>query len=222
MDNEANEEVDNDVFEFLAAQSDDHDDNDGEIDTETDDIAVLKERISKRNQTIRKSKKANHRIQEENEALEKRLADLETKFNSPAPNAEAQNQERKEVLEQWRESVADKPENALDYTNAVMGDFKGSVADLLNAQQENFERQIAEIKGEIDPEKNKYRDKINSLRQNPDFADMDDKTLMVFAKNLSEKVPRGSIGGRRASPDADPDKRLEDLKAKFKAQYSNG
>ena len=222
MDNEANEEVNDDVFDFLATQSDEIDDESGEIDTDTDDIAVLKERISKRNQTIRKSKRANHRIQEENEALEKRLADLETKFNSSAPNAEAQNQERKEVLEQWRESVADKPENALDYTNAVMGDFKGSVADLLNAQQESFERQIAEIKGEIDPEKNKYRDKINSLRQNPDFADMDDKTLMVFAKNLSEKVPRGAIGGRRVSSDPDPDKRLEDLKAKFKAQYSNG
>ncbi len=224
MDNEAenSEEVENDVFEFLATQSEDHDDENGEIDTDTDDIQVLKDRISKRNTTIRKSKKANHRIQEENEALEKRLADLEVKLNSSVPNAEAQNQERKEVLEQWRDSVADKPENALDYTNAVVGDLKSTMADLLSAQQKDFDERLAAIKGEIDPEKNKYRDKINSLRQNPDFADMDDKTLMVFAKNLSEKVPRGAIGGRRASPDSDPDKRLEDLKAKFKAQYSNG
>jgi len=222
VDNEANEEVENDVFDFLATQSEEIDDDNGEIDTDTDDIQVLKDRISKRNQTIRKSKKANHRIQEENEALEQRLADLETKLNSPAPNAEAQNQERKEVLEQWRDSVADKPENALDYTNAVVGDLKSTVADLLAAQQADFDSRLAQIKSDIDPEKNKYRDKINSLRQNPDFADMDDDVLMKFAKNLSEKVPRGTVSGRRAMPDSDPDKRLEDLKAKFKAQYSNG
>lgn len=211
-----------DVFGLLSSQGEGDDDEHGEIDTDTEDIQVLKDRINKKNITIRKSKKANHRILEENQAYEKRLEELEAKVNSPAPNVEAQNQERKEVLEQWRSSVEDNPGNALDYTNAVMGDLKGSVVDLLTAQQESFDKQIAAIRGDIDPEKNKYRDKIEALRQNPDFADLDDKTLTVFAKNLSEKVPRGVIGGKRAKVGVDPDKRLEDLKAKFKAQYSNG
>lgn len=224
MNNEAetSEEVENDVFDFLATQSEEVDDDNGEIDTDTDDIQVLRDRINRRNKSLRTAKKTNHRIQEDNKVLEKRLEELESKINSPAPNEDAQKQERKEALEQWRDSVADKPENALDYTNAVVGDLKGTVVELLTAQQEDFNRRLAEIRGDIDPEKNKYRDKINSLRQNPDFADMDDDVLIKFAKNLSEKVPRGTVRGRRATPDADPDKRLADLRAKFKEQFSNG
>ena len=208
-----------DIIDMLATQSESDNEEVDEIDLDTDDIEVLKERIGKRNKALKKSKQANHRMQDE-------LADLkgmveQLRDNPPtAQNADAQRQEQKEVLDQWRESVADKPENSIEYTNLAMGDLKTTVADLLSAQQEAFDAKIAEITGKIDPEVNKYRDKVNSLRQNPDFAGMDDKTLTVIAKNLSEKVPRGSISGKPARAEADDDKRLEDLKARYKSQYN--
>ena len=220
--NEPIVEEEQDIIDMLATQSEDTGEDGSEIDTDTDDIEVLRDRIAKRNKAIRKSKQANHRIQDEKDALEKRIDELEKLMSSPAPNTEAQKQEQKEALEQWRSSVAEEPGNAIDYVNYQVGDLKQTVVDLLTKQQSSYEAKIAEIKGEIDPEKNKYRDKINALRQNPDFKDLDDKTLMIFAKNLSEKVPRGTIGGRRATPDNDPDKRLEELKAMYTAQYSNG
>lgn len=222
MSNEAEMQDEVDVIELLAVKGEEEIDEVSEIDVDTDDIEVLKERIAKRNKALKKSKQANHRIQDEKSALEKRIDDLEKSLTSPAPNEEAQRQEQQKVLAEWKESVADDPSKALDYFNYQMKSMQDNFAEILANQQSAFADQIGAIRGDIDPEKNKYRDKIEALKSNPELAEIPDEFLLKMAKQMEERVPRGAIGGKRAIQQADPKKDLEAIKDRYRKQFSNG
>jgi len=214
-----NEEVEKDIIDYLKVE--DEDSAEEEIDTETDDLDELKDRISKRNKTLKKSKQAQKRMQQEIDDL-KGIVDKFRDDRESAPNKEAQQQEYKETLEKWRESVRDEPEKALDYAEARIGQMQDQMVDFLAKQQASLESRFGEIDGKLDPERAKYRDKINALRTNPDFEGMDDETLLKFAKALDTRIPRGTIGGRPAKVEATEEQRLEKLKEQYRKQFNNG
>jgi len=220
VDNEADEVVEQDIIDLLATQSEEVDNDEVEIDTDTDDINVLKDRIAKRNKTIKKSKQANHRIQEENSALEQRLEELEKMINSPAPNVEAQNQERQEALEKWRESVADDPGKAVDFANWQANDQMERIVNLFTQQQETFNSEIASLKGEIDPERTKYREQINKLKTNPAYAAIPEEHLLTFVKGAERVHRNDSIGGKRVQAQNTSEKDLEELRERVRKQIN--
>jgi hypothetical protein len=216
-DNEAviEQEEELNIIDLLTNQSEETEDTDEAIDTDTDDIEILKERISKRNKSLKKSKQANHRIQDEKSAQDERIEELEKKIASLAPNVEAQNREQTEAYDKLRDSVTDNPGMAVD----LIKDMQDKTVDYLARQEAEYESKLAKVLNDLDPEKSKYRDKISSLKTNPQFAGLDDDILIkVIKATESVKAPRGNIGGKRATVAVDPEARVKELREKYRKQ----
>ena len=208
MDNEeleATEEVD--VLSLMATESQESDEQDeesedGAPETLEDALALLeRERDikSKRNKSLKKSKQAIHRTQEENDALRSRLDQLESRLNSqPSGEADTYQQE----VEKWQERVADDPSQAVEYTNWVQKTMEDRVANYVGSEISQLKQTISELQGATDPERVQYRSEIDRMRQNEAWADLDDSTLLTIVKGLKgSKVKRvpGGIGGGKVS-----------------------
>jgi hypothetical protein len=158
-------------------------------------------------------------MQDELKAVQEQLEALKTVNN--APNIEAQNAEWKEVQQKWQDSVKDTPELAVDYTNYQVQEMQARTADLIEKMQNSFDEKLERITSEMNPEKLKYRDKIDMLKQNPDFAEMDDGTIMKFIK-ATEKVPiapRGTATGKRPTAKTSSDDALKAAKEKYRKMF---
>jgi hypothetical protein len=223
-------EEEQDIIALLATQGeDDSDFDEDEFDTSLpDDTEALKQMLErereikqKRNKTLKKREQAIHRMQEEQDAMKKRLDELMTK-SEQSPNVEAEKREREEAHQKWRDSVADDPSKAVDFATWQMGEMQENMVNYLAKMQTSFDSQIAELKGEMSPDKQKYRDKINSLKRNPEFSDMDDNTILKFIRATeSLKQPRGSIGGRRAEANPSEEQALEEARKKYRQMFGN-
>lgn len=191
-----------------------------EIDTDTDDIEVLKERISKRNKALRKSKQANHRIQDEKTAMQERLDRLELMISqAQSPDNGAKEQEEMKLLEQWKESAKDDPSAAIDYQNLQMQNLQKN----LSAMFADFRSEIDGIKGSTNPERIKLESEISALRADPDFEGFNDDQLMKLAGKFKKtKVPRPPIGGQRVAVQADPEQELKEFRERYKDHFKNG
>lgn len=202
---EEQEEVD--VLSILAEQgqvADTEDDEDqGEIpdDAEALKAMLLKERElkSKRNRSLKKSKQAIHRTMEENEALRKRLEEIERKVESR--RSEDSGRDSEQAAREWAEKVADDPSQAIAYADWKQSQLEDKLAKYLGGVVEELRNEIGGLKGAVNPDMAKYRDKIAAIREsNEELADLDDAVLLKVAKVLDgTKVrnPRGAIGGRR-------------------------
>ena len=214
---ENEEEVD--VISLLATQSEEVIDEDDDSEEESTDSGVLKERLAKRNKSLKKSKQAVHRIQEENEALQTRLEKLEEKLASNPPSAtdtEAKNREQKEALEQWRTEIGDNPEKAVDFSNWQMTNLQDNIVNYIAEMKTAFESEIAELRGATNPDKLKYQEQIDRLKSNPELSGIDDKALMQFIKATSGvKVPRGGVGGQRATVKPEEFKMDDEIRRKM-------
>jgi chromosome segregation ATPase len=232
VENVAEIEVEEDIISLLSNQSEEVDDEvveevySGELPDDPEQLKQMlvdaQNRVGKRNHTLKKRTDANHRIQDELKAVQEQLQDLKNAGNQPAPNVEAQNQERKEALGKWKDSVAEKPETAIDYADMQMTQMQDKVVDLVSSMQSKFDEQIAELKGDMNPEKVKNREKIDQLRNNPQFASMDDDTLLAIITATSGIKPRGTIGGRKPEQKSTPEKALEDARARAKKHFADG
>ena len=216
MENEAieQEEVDT-LIDLLANEGEESSEEVAEIDVDTDDIEILKERIAKRNKSLKKSKQANHRIQEERDAVQARLDEIERKITAQPPNVETENREQSEAYEKLLDSVNDNPSLAV----GLIKETQDKMIDYLAKQEASYEAKIAAIKNDLDPEKNKYRDDIARLRSNPELKDVDEDSLIKFIKASSGLKPRGTIGGRKASLAKDPDAQLKDAREKYRKMF---
>lgn len=208
MADEAKTEEEVDLVSIFAGQSEEVEEE--ETNSELpDDPEVLKALLlherevkSKRNKTIKKSKQAHDRKDDELEALRQQIEELSGKVN--APNMEAQKREQKEVDAQWRDSVAEDPTKAIDYSNYMIQQTQDNIVNYMSSFKSEMESMINEVKGATNPEKLKYEAELNALRSNPDFDGLDDSALLKFAKAVktaNERVPRGGLSGKRAVPD---------------------
>jgi len=212
---QALEEEEVDVVSLFATESEEDDDG-YEDEVESDDLDAVKERLAKRNKSLRKSKQAIHRVTEENKALLERLERIEQSMsNKSAPNAEVQQQEREKALAEWRDSVAENPEKAVDFATWQASQIQDSVVGYLAEMKREFASQLAEIRGATNPEKLKYEAELNMMRSNPEFDGLDDDVLLKFiraSKTANSKIPRGSLGGKRASVHAEDFKMNDDIR----------
>lgn len=210
MDNEILEEVDAiDVMSLLANESEDEDDDDHEDGAEAgESIEAVQARLSKRNKSLKKAKQAQHRTQEENELLKKRLDDLERRLTGSQPNVEAAKEEQE--AQEWRDRVADDPTQALAYADYKQKNLEDRVANYLGTKLQEFESKFGSLQSAVDPEKQKYKDQIESLRRKDGFSALDDDTLLTVVKGFerSKLLPRGGIGGGKVTTKT-PTKKFE-------------
>jgi len=200
LGNEDMEEID--VLSLMATQSYEEEDADPEEDTE--DVDVLKDRVSKRNKGLKKSKQAIHRLQDENKALMDRLDKLEGLVgqvnNGQSNTVDAAKLEQE--AQAWMDRVADDPVNAIKYADWKQSQLEQGLSNYLTKFEEKIMQKLGALEGATNPERIKYENEIAILKQNPDFSGMSDEQLIPFAKMLKNtKVtrPRSSVSGKRAS-----------------------
>lgn len=213
------------LVDLLADKSDEIDDielDDDELEMSGDeDIETLRERLKKRNKTLRVKDKTNHRILEENKAMERRIAELESKIEGSATshtpeNTEAQRQEQERLMQEWRESVADDPAKALDFFQAQQKQQQDSIVNYLADMQSTFASEIAKLRGETNPERQKYQAELDALSRDPEFEGVSDEIKLKFIKKMKsavERVPRGTLGGgKRAATQPEEFKMTDEIR----------
>jgi SMC interacting uncharacterized protein involved in chromosome segregation len=228
---EKNEQYEEDLIDLLASQSE-QDDGEGNVDEIPDELpddpdelrAILnktRDQVRKRNRIIRQKDKTSHRKDEELEALQRQIDELRNNSTN-ASNVEAQKQEQQKAIDEWRDSVSEDPSKAVDFATWQANEMQSRVVDYLAQMQQSFNDQIASIKGEINPTRQKYRGKIEQLKLNPKFAGFSDDQLMVLAESLSEVKPRGSIGGKPIVAEKAKEQKLEELRKRAREYLQNG
>jgi hypothetical protein len=225
-----------DFTELLATQGEEESDYEGEeldessipdeLPEDPEELKALlvaqREQTAKKKKYLNNSKKANHRMQKEIEELAKKLDELSSK---PAPvDTGAKDQEYKEALEQWRESVADDPSKAVDFAQWQTQTMQSQMVDYIANMQSKLENAIEQLNGKTDPERLKYQKKIDSLRGNPEFADVPEEMLIKFIRASEKvKVPRGGLGGQRVNAtEKSVEKQIEEAKKQYQNYYQNG
>jgi len=196
------------VLDILANQGEEVESEeveDSEPDTLEDALEALKrerEIKTKRNHSLKKSKQATHRIQEENEELLKRLDLMDQRIVGQQPNQEVAKleQEAQELLDR----AIDNPEEMPKYVDYVQKQSEGRIANFLADKFASIEQSISGLKQETDPEMLKYQSQMDQLRTTAGFADLDDNSLLAVTKALSGakvKKPRGTVGGGKPFTD---------------------
>jgi len=210
---EVNEEV-VDVMELVANQSDEDEDivddddleSDGDLPDDLEGLKalLLKEREikRKRNKSLKKSKQAGHRIQQENENLQKRLDAIESKLNDSSSQSDnkVEAEEHERQVQEWQDRVADDPTQALGYMDWKQKILQDKLANYVGGMEQRILSQLDAMKSATNPDAIEYKSEIEALRQNPQFADMDDNVLLSVAKAFKGtmvKKPRGTIAGKK-------------------------
>lgn len=199
MHSEEEQEVD--VLSLLATQSDTEVDEEEDeapetLETALEQIQALRERVSKRNKSLRKSKDAQHRTQDEYNALAERLEALEQR---PSPTNDRSEQQEQEALA-WRDRVDDDPKEAIGYVDSKLASFEDRMARFMESKFGEISGKMTEWQGATNPERREYAKQMETLRGNPAFASLDDDTLLTVAKGLATakvKTPPAGIGGNR-------------------------
>lgn len=221
-------EEEQDIVDFFAKQGTEVDDSDddgiGELPESAEELKALllatQEKVSKRNKTIKKREKALERVQEERESLLSRFDEL-SRTQNQASTTETQNQDYKENLEKWRESVDDDPKKAIDFALWQINETQSKTADFLAQMQASYDEKLAAVQDSLNPEKLKYKSKLEALRQNETLAHLDDDALLAFVKAGEQiKIPRGAIGGKKAEVAVDPNQAYNEAREKYK-QFMN-
>lgn len=196
-----------DVFSLVANQGegdeDDADENVGELPDDAESlkamVAELQERVSKRNKSLKTSKNTNHRMQEQIDALRSTLDELKNKSEAPADRGRTQ-EELERQAQEWADRVEANPAEAIRYADWKQSKLEENLGNVLGNFMQRVESQFAELKAASNPERLQYQKEVAMLRQNPDFADMDDAALVKIAKTLKGvKRPPGTAGGQRAT-----------------------
>jgi hypothetical protein len=186
-------------------------DESGELPATIEGLTALvleqKEKITKRNKSLKKSKQAQHRTQDENNTLQSQFEALETRLDAKVdgigkPNVEAESLAKEE--QEWQDRVEDDPTQAIGYMNWKNAQRDQNLASFLSQKLGQIEQNFNELKSSTDPEKLEYKSEIAQLKATPQFAHLDDATALTVAKALkATKVPgRGSVGGKRVTAQA--------------------
>lgn len=205
LENEETEEVG--LMDLLAQGEESANEEDGHIDTNTDDVEELKrrvqeyeERIHKRNVSLKHSKDSTKRLAAENEKLMERLEKLEARLSGSHDNEDQATREQK--VQELIDGVYDDPAKSVDYVNYLTKDLETRMASTVLPQIEELKQALAELRGTTNPERQKYEKELSILRNDPDFEGFTDEQLLPFVRKLrNTKVPRprGATGGNRAA-----------------------
>lgn len=189
--------------------TDEDEDDNGELPETIEELKALaleqKEKIAKRNKSLKKAKQAQHRTQEESNTLQAQFEALEAKVNGIGqPNVEAENLAKEE--QEWRDRVEDDPTQAIAYMDWKTQKQNQTLASFLGQKFGEFEQSINSLRSDTDPEKLEYRKEIAQLKATPQFAGLDDATALTVAKALKgAKIQgRGGIGGKRVTTTSKP------------------
>lgn len=184
-----------DVLSMLAEQGGAEEDE--ETEEETEDLAELKERLSKRNKSLKKSKQANHRMQSEIDELRK-MVDEVRQSSAGKQNTQVDPAKLEQEAQAWADRVLDNPAEAIKYADYKQKQLEAGLENWATTFEQKILQRLDALDGRTNPERIKYEAEIAMLKQNPDFADLDEATLIKFAKNLRAVKPRSSVAGRRA------------------------
>jgi len=173
-----------------------------------EEIKVLldaeRKKVGKRNKSLKKAKDAQHRTQQEKDSIATKIDALEAKLNgvTQSKDSNVETAKLEQEVQVWRDRVADKPEDAIDYANWIAEQNLNRTAAYIQGLEERLTASIEKIRGSTNPLTQKYEAQIATLRgMNPEFAAMTDEVLLPTAKLLGTKVkaPRGTVGGGKVS-----------------------
>lgn len=209
---EATEEVN--VLSLLAIESEEVVDDDGvedenqEVPTSVEELTALVEKqkatITKRNQSLKKAKNAQHRTEDEKSLLQKQFDAIDGRLGKIEQPIGAENLEQIAKAQEWENRVTDDPKEAIGYADQVVKDLETRMVAFVGKMQEDHATELALLKGE--PNRIKYKAEMDQLRANPQFAALDDETLLTVAKALKTSMvkkpggSRGTVGGGKAAP----------------------
>jgi chromosome segregation ATPase len=188
------------------SDTDDNEEESGELPTTVEELTALLEQknatISKRNKSLKKAKSAQHRTQDENNTLQSQFEALEAKIDGIGkPNVEAENLAAQE--QEWRDRVEDDPTKAIEYMDWKQKNLEDRLSAFLGQKFGEQSDKMTELSNRTNPELLEYKAAIETVRSNPEFADLDDEMTLKVAKVLSKakvKTPRGGIGGKKVVP----------------------
>lgn len=227
------EEQEMDLVGLLAKQGegdeiDDDDEIEGEIPSDPKElrtlVETLKERVSKRNKSLKKAKEAQHRTEQEKNDILARLEAMDKKIESSRQSSQGAAELERQAQE-WAEKVELDPTKAIEYADWKQEQLEGKIANYLGNELKSLRDEIAALKGATNPEMLQYKTEVDMLRGNPDFAALDDATLLNLARGLRKaapKKPRGGIGGQRAVADKGGSKLSKEDEARIREAVRNG
>ena len=233
MPDEALPEEEVDVISLLAEQGRKDEDMDtDEEELSEDELSSLPEKAreiienirAKKNKTIRKRTEAQHRTQKELDALAEANRKMAEELESMRQGKSAEPGQEPPGIdpEEWKNRIEDDSTAVIDYVGKVQEAQNQRLAEFLQSEFSKIYDAIGGLKSATDPERAKYRDKIEVLSKDPRFSGLDENALIAVAKAMSEvKVPaRGTVAGRRIvkKPERKPDYgglSLEELQRKM-------
>jgi hypothetical protein len=195
------------INENDTEESDTEDEVDsGEVPTTVEGLTALLEQknatITKRNQSLKKAKSAQHRTQDENNTLQSQFEALEAKVDGIGqPNVEAENLAAQE--QEWQTRVEDDPTQAMAYMQWKLDQQNKNLSAFLGQKFGEQQATMDALNSKTNPERLKYKEAIDQVRSNPEFADLDDEVALKVAKALTKakvKAPRGTVSGKKVVP----------------------
>lgn len=181
-------------------------DEGGELPTTVEGLTALLEQknatIAKRNKSLKKAKSAQHRTQDENNTLQSQFDTLEAKIDGIGkPNVEAENLAAQE--QEWQDRVEDDPTQVMAYMKWKLEQQNNNLSGFLGQKFGEFNESIKVLSDKSNPELLEYKGAIETVRSNPEFADLDDDMALKVAKvlkNAKVKTPRGTVTGKKVVP----------------------
>lgn len=190
----------------LESEQEETEEESGELPTTIEGLQALLEQknatIAKRNKSLKKAKSAQHRTQDENNTLQSQFDTLEAKIDGIGkPNVEAENLAAQE--QEWQDRVEEDPTQVMAYMKWKLEQQNNNLSGFLGQKFGEFSESIKVLSDKTNPELLEYKAAIETVRSNPEFAELDDATAFKVAKALTKakvKAPRGGIGGKKVVP----------------------
>lgn len=200
-----------DLVGILATQGENDEIDDEELDGDEpktleewqERAKMLEERVSKRNRSLKKAKEAVHRAGKEKSEALALYEKLEAKLNSSERSNKGSEDLERQARE-WMEKVEIDPTKAIEYADWKQSQLESKIASYLESKFSGFEQKINALMGATNPERLQYKEEIDMLKSNPQFAELDENVLLTLAKGLKSakvKSPRGTATGSRATAD---------------------
>jgi hypothetical protein len=178
----------------------------GELPTTVEGLQALLEQknatITKRNQSLKKAKSAQHRTQDENNTLQSQFEALEAKIDGIGkPNVEAENLAAQE--QEWHTRVEDDPTQAMAYMTWKLEQQNKNLSAFLGQKFGEQQATMDALSSKTNPERLEHMEAIDKLQSNPEFAALDENAQLAVAKvlkNAKVKTPRGTVAGKKVVP----------------------
>ena len=186
----AEDEVDEEEVELTGEET---------ADELREQLKEYKERVSKRNKSLKKAKEAQHRTQQEKDALAQRMDTLEGKLGGQQPDVVADSNVLN--VQEIKDRVADAPEEIVDIMIQQMATLENKFAEVLQAKFGEFGSQLQSLTTNTNPDVQKYAKQIELLQSRPEFAGKDVEELLPTAKLIAQSVkqPRGTVTGAKVT-----------------------